>query len=73
MAYQEYSTFQKVEQLIRMVQRDDVLKRKLQEGDVEAKLQVLNLVGLRPEEMVVIKEDLENIFGMKAVSVWVPT
>jgi len=73
MIYKEYSTFQKVEQLIRMVQRDNILKKKLLEGDVETKLHVLNLVGLEPRELEAVKGDLEETFGVKAASVWVPT
>jgi hypothetical protein len=73
MIYQEYSTLQKVEQLIKMIQRDDILKKKLLEGDEETKLRVLRLVGLHPRELEAVKGDLEETFGVQAASVWVPT
>ena len=73
MAYQKFSTMQKVEQLVKMVQRNPRLKEKLN-GSVEDKLHVLNLVGLEPTELEGVKSDLDETFGIKtAASIWVPT
>jgi predicted nuclease with TOPRIM domain len=72
MTYQRYSTLQKVEQLVKMVQRNPRLKEKLN-GNIEDKLYVLNLVGLEPSELEEIKNDLDDTFVKASVSIWVPT
>ena len=72
MTYQKYSTLQKVEQLIEMVQRNPRLKKKLN-GEIEDKLYVLGLVGLEPSELEGVKSDLDDMFGvMLAAKIWVP-
>jgi hypothetical protein len=73
MVYQEYSTFQKGEQLVRMVQRDKTLQVKLQNKDRDTWIHVLNLIGLEPSELNAVKEDLEEIFGKEFDYIWVPT
>jgi hypothetical protein len=69
----KYNAVGKVGELIQKMNEDPKFRDLLVKGDLEAKKVAIREVGLNPEDLFEIGNELNEHFGKSQVAIWVPT